>query len=684
MTGSRCGRRAGIDLFIEDGAYTTVAAAVSMLVVMTLLFSAVTAVWSMSRAGDVQAAADATATAGANVVSSYSTAATVVDASLLSMGLAGFCITGAGLVGLLVPGVNATAAETVRTGIKMLDTRNEFAASASKGLKKLEASLPYLVAANSAALCSRRGGDEVSYAGCAVAVPRESASDFPAIEAEQIPTDALEESAGALDGAAQELAQAAERSQAAKEKAWLADCGRAGMNMQERVARLSDVPGEQNPDYASSITWDPAAGLDRARAYYRWRAEHDRPEGTGDEAKANSAARRAWCAYAAGELADAVVEERDGTFTSTVPVLPRNRRELEGTSLFTDAVWPTTVEGGKRTIHYAATCRGAKGAAGQPASVADEAAGAVGRCATCSFGATMLGNTPAASTSINNGFEYHLREYTLALEEYAGCRNEELELERKTRQQAESSASSFADAIASLSARRPRIAPPGRYGCVAAVVSFDAEAPDALDTDFAATGTLSSRGAVSAAVLAPDAATAENNVLASFFSSVRERSSSDAESLVGSVMKLWGRLLVSYGDVSAGLDELMDDLIGGLKPLGMGPVATWLGDAVHASVTGLGLEAVDLRLKKPVLTDSARVLAHADDGGLADIQDKLRSLPVGTTDPAALLQALGYRVDEYLSQATFTLAEIPLPGGGSVPLTIRLRDIASLAGREGS
>ena len=49
--------RAGIDLFIEDGAYTTLSSAVVILVVLTLLFSSTAAIWSMSRAGDTQVAA---------------------------------------------------------------------------------------------------------------------------------------------------------------------------------------------------------------------------------------------------------------------------------------------------------------------------------------------------------------------------------------------------------------------------------------------------------------------------------------------------------------------------------------------------------------------------------------------------------------------------------------------------
>ena len=44
------------------------------------------------------------------------------------------------------------------------------------------------------------------------------------------------------------------------------------------------------------------------------------------------------------------------------------------------------------------------------------------------------------------------------------------------------------------------------------------------------------------------------------------------------------------------------------------------------------------------------------------------------------MQALGYQVGEYIAQQEFTIAEIPLPGGGSIPLTIRLRDIVGAAG----
>ncbi len=90
----------------------------------------------------------------------------------------------------------------------------------------------------------------------------------------------------------------------------------------------------------------------------------------------------------------------------------------------------------------------------------------------------------------------------------------------------------------------------------------------------------------------------------------------------------------------------------------------------------------DLRLRKPVLTDTANVIKSpgSDITGLSKVQDKLRSIPLGVTDPKALCEALEYQVERTISGAVFTLAEIPLPGGGSIPLTV---DVATLAGALG-
>lgn len=691
---ARCRRggfmgRAGIDLFIEDGAYTTLSSAVVILVVLTLLFSSTAAIWSMSRAGDTQVAADSGALAGANVVSSYHTAATVVDASILSLGLAGFATIGTGLVAILIPGAELAAGDMVDTGIEIIKTRNKFAKSASEGLQKLETALPYLVAARATQTVSAQDTDSVTYTGTALAAPRTSESDFAALEGSEISTDAIKDTSEDLERAAEELQKASEETAKAKERAWLADCGGSDKGsvgscscMWERAKSLAGLSGIENPHYASSITWEPQVALDRARAYYRSRLASEAPQGLSVEMRAESAARKAFYTYASAEVNRAYITEDGDKVSSIIPLLPRNSDEVRATELYTDAVWPTSVNDGKTYLHYGASCPNyKKGTTNGFASVADY--DGQDKCSKCHFGVSSLGAVAAPSTSIENGFEYHFDKFKDAVEDYVKCRNKELELERQTEDEADRASNAFDQAIKALSGERPRIAPPGRNGVVAFAVSSDVTTPDELNSSFNTAVELGSRGAISAAVLAPDNATAQNNVLSRFFSTLEERSGGVAGVLDG-VMDVWGRLLVGYGDIQGSADELMDEMIndlGGGSGV-LGSIASWLGDTVSSSVAALGLEPCDLRLRKPVLTDTANVIKSpgSDIAGLSKTQDKLRSIPLGVTDPKALCEALEYQVERTISGTVFTLAEIPLPGGGSIPLTV---DVATLVGALG-
>lgn len=681
--------RAGIDLFIEDGAYTTLSSAVVILVVLTLLFSSTAAIWSMSRAGDTQVAADSGALAGANVVSSYHTAATVVDASILSLGLAGFATIGTGLVAILIPGAEPVAGNMVDTGIEIIKTRNKFAKSASEGLQKIETALPYLIAARATQAVSAQDTDNVTYTGTALAVPRTSESDFAALEGSEISTDAIKDTSDDLERAAEELRKASEDTAKAKERAWLADCGGSEESsigkyscMWERAKKLAELSDSQNRHEKSSITWEPQIALDRAKTYYRQRLANEKPQGSSVEMKAQSAARKAFYAYAIEEVDRAYIKDDGERFSAYIPLLPRVPNEVRPTELYTDAAWPVSNNDGRTYLHYGVECPVyQKGTPSGLASVADYD----GRdtCEACGFGVVTLGSALMPPSSIRNGFEYHFNEFKEALEDYVKCRNKELELERQTEDEADRAGNAFDQAIKELSGERPRIAPPGRNGVVAFAVSGAISSPDELNSSFNTAVRLGDRGAISAAVLAPDEATAQNNVLSRFFSTLKERSGGVAGVLDG-VMDVWGRLLVGYGDIQGSADELMDEMIKGLGggSGALGSIASWLGDTVSASVAALGLEPCDLRLRKPVLTDSANVIKSpgSDIAGLSQAQDKLRGIPLGVTDPKALCEALEYQVERTISGTVFTLAEIPLPGGGSIPLTV---DVATLVGALG-
>lgn len=406
--------RAGVDLFIEDGAYTTLSSAVVILVVLTLLFSSTAAIWSMSRAGDTQVAADSGALAGANVVSSYHTAATVVDASILSLGLAGFATIGTGLVAILIPGAEPVAGNMVDTGIEIIKTRNKFAKSASEGLQKIETALPYLIAARATQAVSAQDTDSVAYTGTALAVPRTSESDFAALKGSEISTDTIKDTSDDLERAAEELRKASEDTAKAKERAWLADCGGsvpASVGscscMWERARSLAKLSGEQNPHYASSISWEPQVALDRAKTYYRQRLADEKPHGSSVETKAESAARKAFYTYASTEVNRAYVTEDGDEVASYIPLLPRNTDEVRATELYTDTVWPTSAIDGKTYLHYGTSCPNYK--KGAPCGLASVAAyDGQDKCNRCHFGVSSLGAVAAPSTSIENGFEYHL------------------------------------------------------------------------------------------------------------------------------------------------------------------------------------------------------------------------------------------------------------------------------------
>ena len=87
----------------EDG-FTTVAVALALLLSLTLVFSSAAAGWVASRSSEVQRVADAAAMAGDNAVAAFSTVVQVIDACVLSLGMAGIVTYGAGIVASCVPG----------------------------------------------------------------------------------------------------------------------------------------------------------------------------------------------------------------------------------------------------------------------------------------------------------------------------------------------------------------------------------------------------------------------------------------------------------------------------------------------------------------------------------------------------------------------------------------------------
>lgn len=198
----------GMSLFVrDDGGYTSLAVAISLLLSLSLTFSLTAGTWLQNRSADIQSVADASALAGVNVVGSYYTLATCLDALVLTMGMTGVVVMGAGLVVSATPGLSAAGAKTMQAGKEILQSRQEFATSAVSGLKSFEATLPLLIVVRSGAVVEANATDSASYVGCAIPYPAESESDFSSLDT-QIETNEVESVAQELQGVSDKAKEA--------------------------------------------------------------------------------------------------------------------------------------------------------------------------------------------------------------------------------------------------------------------------------------------------------------------------------------------------------------------------------------------------------------------------------------------------------------------------------------------
>jgi hypothetical protein len=680
VTGSRPGdrRRLGgpLDVFLDDeGGYTSVAVAVALLLSLTLVFAAASAQWVTSRSAEVQEVADATAMAGQNAVAAYSTVAQVVDACVLSMGLAGLVTYGAGMVASCVPGASAAAAPVVETGAKILDARRSFAKSASEGLQKLEEALPTLVVANSASCVTANSTGGISYVGCALPFPMESKSDFSALGSDADDSE-MEELSQKMREASDKADQSKKAADEAREKAWRADCIDDPCCMRERAASLAGMSGDENPNYASAESWTFGVALQRARTYYARRLSSASVGGSTAEELTDAACRKAFYAYALDRVNVGSYEELpDGTVSVSLPELPHNTEETRATTLYTDSLWPCTNEAGGRTLHCSLSCPGAKGASSGTASLAELESGGVATCVTCGMDVGDMGRVAAASTSIDNGFEHYWRIVVEASRDYQSAMDEYVQAKATLKELAKQGKSLFEQALDALTVARPTLCPPGAYGCVALVYRQGGTAvPDELTRAFLSAGELPAGIAVSAATLAPDDSTAENNILASFLDGL-----SADESFVGGVadgvLGLWGRLLVSYGSAYESVGSAGGDFLDKVDGVLGGTAGSWLKEQIKEVMSKAGLEPADMRLKKPVLTNSQKVLEKAG----YDQGSTLRSLVEALPDSGSAwdyARSVGIWAVNTYGDKDITVAELTIPGTDvKIPLTINLAEL---------
>ena len=688
MTGRRDGRARllGLSAFVdEEGGSTTLAAAVAILVSLSLVFALANAAWSSSRAADVQAVADAGALAGANVVARYVTCAKVLDAFVLSLGLAGMLTVAIGLVLSALPLVDVAGPPVIEAGLAALRARASLSRSAASGLERIEAALPYLVAANSLLVVRANASADGSYVGVAAPFPAEGASTFSTPGADDEGLGDEVGSGEAIDGGTEAAQAARRRADDALVRGWLADCG-SDIDLAERAGSLAGLYGAANPDYPTTAGWTFAVPIARAKAYYeaRYLAE---PAWSSDPLElSRSCARKAFYEYAWAQVsASTYAQAADGTVTCDLHELPSNTAQVRATVLYTDACWPCTQQEQGLVLHASLACPGATGAAAGFASLAAQEAGEVGVCPACGFTVVDVGRAPAASSNIDNGFEYYWDLVVQASRDYESARDEQEQLEAQAREEAQKAKDSYAEALESIGTTRVDLAPPGRYGCVCVVADPLAHlAPQELVRSLGTGAVLPARVAVSGAVLASDEADAQGNVLADLFDGLASRGHAlgAVTGVLDSVMTGWGDLLIGYGDGYEAFQAGADEAFSALSAIGLGGVASWLKDALHDAIALAGIEPVDLSARKPVLANTVDIMAKAGNDWYGMIRALVQAAPglEMAQTPDQMVAVLGLAVGEILGTDEITLAEVPIPGTDiTVPITIDLSWLAQVA-----
>ncbi len=362
-----------------------------------------------------------------------------------------------------------------------MDARDAFADKAANGLNQLQKALPFLAAANAATVASSNNGSSLGaeYLALAVLVPTEGEKiGIDSVEEADKLEKAVDEQADDLERAAKEAEEAAQEANEAKMRAFSRDCGDdPSYCMYERARTLSSIEAADNPLYRSVDAWSFSVPLKRAQAYYASRLAEEAPEGASVEEQARSALRgERFYRFASSEVGRGYVHETEGSFDAFFPQLPKNTDEMRLTALYTETAYPVTMDSsGSPVMHAWAGCPQAGGATAR-GSIAQMEAGGYAMCPACGFTAASMGKVAAASTSIENGFEYHYVAVAQAAEDYQKARARLDPRTAAVKNQAQGLLDLCKQALEQVGGQRIDAAPPGRLGVVVMVANMRAAA----------------------------------------------------------------------------------------------------------------------------------------------------------------------------------------------------------------
>lgn len=670
--------------FRDESGFTTVGMVLALLITLSLLFSTAQVYRISSVSADVQSVADAAALAAENEVAEFMVAVRLCDAVVLSLSLTGVIALGLGAAALCTPTTAALSEVLCTAGRDVLKARDSFAEKANEGLSRLQRFLPFLAAANGASVAAANDGGALSstYLGLAVLVPwsGENMGAGGAGAGEDL-AQAVEVESDDLQRFGEEAERAAERSNREKERGFLRDCGAApGYCMYERAESLSELPAAENPRYHTVDTWSFSVALERAKAYYRCRLSEEAPECDTVEESARSALRTRFYAFAAEEVGKGYVHETSDSFDALFPRLPSNTEELRATKLYVESVYPLSESEKGLTMHAWPGCPAASGSFSY-GSISQMESGNYSTCPHCEFTAASLGKVAAASTSIENGFEFHYEAVAEACDSYKKARSELDPLASEVKDRAGGLFDRCFEVLEKLAGERIESSPPGRFGVVSIVVSnTSASSSSGFESSFVSAGEdLGACVALSAATLLSDSSEEGKDILSSFLDGLSDEGNV-AVGMADVVLECWSSILHAYLEGQKAVDEALGQTVEAIPFASASGLGTWASETFCATVSALGLEPAKLDALKPVLVNSAHV-ASADETAfsarLLSVKEHVITHPSESTD--AFVSIIDGVEKSVLESIAFADGRVPIASievlgeeGPSIPITIAL------------
>lgn len=663
---------------------TTLSVVLSLLLTLSLIFSSAQVYRVNSISSRVQSVADASALAAQNVVAEYMIVVRLCDAVVLSLSLTSASACGIGIAAMCIPGGQSIGEKLLESSYRIAEARDKFSRRAVDGLNRVQKALPFLCAVEAASTAAANGTDS-SYVALALSVPSE-VSDISAPTDDGALSDALDEAkdnASEIREQARIADDAAKDAQRAKQEAFEHDCGAyPAYCMAERAATLAGLAGSDNPLYSSVDTWSFLAAVNRAKAYYPRRLAQEAPTGSSVGEQAESALRKRFYAYACDMIAQAYAHDLGDSFVCYFPTVPKNTSEVQDTSLYTDRVYPCTVEDGKTTLHAWDGCPNASGAQ-DSASIRDIPDDGYVPCSQCGFSRSSMGKVAAASSAIENGFEYHYACVARAAQDYRDA----LERARPAKSEVKRRAGGIFDAIGNLLSHAAKMRidanPPGSNGVVVLVANTGEDSPaKGFESTFVeATGNLGARVSISAATLIADPSGEGKSVIASLTDGLKDKGS--ALGAAGVVLDVWSGMLEVYAGGQEALEGAIRDGLDSVPLAGPSGLGTWAASAFSSVVEAAGFAPANLDALRPVVVNTAHVAA-SDEGSFSARLIELKKVavenPLASNDPfAALVRAVGSRASDAIesSDGTIEVASFDFGGGGaSIPITISLPEAA--------